>query len=148
MKKQLQKGFTLIELMIVVAIIGILASIALPAYQDYTVRAKITEVMGFASAAKTTLGEEYYGGSEMPADSVDLITSTIASMESSEYIGDAAYTKTDADNSLFTITLANLGTAVGTTSTFIFDYKGDANKMTMVCTGGTLADKYRPAQCR
>ena len=54
--KTLQRGFTLIELMIVVAIIGILAAIAIPAYQDYTVRARVTEGMGLANEAKTTIG--------------------------------------------------------------------------------------------
>ncbi|MDC9612223.1 pilin, partial [Pseudoalteromonas sp. GABNS16H] len=53
MKKQIQKGFTLIELMIVVAIIGILAAVALPAYQDYTVRAQVSEGMIAASAVRT-----------------------------------------------------------------------------------------------
>ena len=57
MKAQMQKGFTLIELMIVVAIIGILAAIALPAYQDYTTRAKVSEAVGFAAAAKTAVSE-------------------------------------------------------------------------------------------
>lgn len=57
MKKQMQQGFTLIELMIVVAIIGILAAVALPAYQDYTTRAKMSEVIGFASSAKTAVTE-------------------------------------------------------------------------------------------
>lgn len=59
MKKQLQKGFTLIELMIVVAIIGILAAVALPAYQDYTIRAKMSEVILAASACRTTITEVY-----------------------------------------------------------------------------------------
>lgn len=57
--KQLQKGFTLIELMIVVAIIGILAAVALPAYQDYTIRAKITEGLSLASSAKTAITETF-----------------------------------------------------------------------------------------
>ena len=61
--KSLQKGFTLIELMIVVAIIGILAAVALPAYQDYTKRAKMSEVVLAASACRTTITEVYQTGS-------------------------------------------------------------------------------------
>jgi type IV pilus assembly protein PilA len=59
MLKQVQKGFTLIELMIVVAIIGILAAIAIPAYQDYTIRAQVTEGLNLADAVKTSVAEYY-----------------------------------------------------------------------------------------
>ena len=61
-----QQGFTLIELMIVIAIVGILAAVALPAYQDYTVRAKMSEPMGFLSEAKTTVAEYYTANSALP----------------------------------------------------------------------------------
>lgn len=63
MKRSMQQGFTLIELMIVVAIIGILAAVALPAYQDYTVRAKVTEGLTLASSAKTAISENAANGS-------------------------------------------------------------------------------------
>jgi type IV pilus assembly protein PilA len=64
--KHLQKGFTLIELMIVVAIIGILAAVALPAYQDYTIRAKMSEVILAASACRTSITEVYQSGGTPP----------------------------------------------------------------------------------
>ena len=66
MKAQMQKGFTLIELMIVVAIIGILAAVALPAYQDYTMKAKMSEIVLAASSCRTTITEKYQTASVAP----------------------------------------------------------------------------------
>jgi type IV pilus assembly protein PilA len=66
--KNVQKGFTLIELMIVVAIIGILAAIAIPAYQDYTIRSKVTEMINSAGVCKTSVAEYYQSLGKMPVD--------------------------------------------------------------------------------
>ena len=71
MTKKIQQGFTLIELMIVVAIIGILAAIAIPAYQDYTIRAQVTEGLSLASAVKASVAEVYADEGVWPADLVE-----------------------------------------------------------------------------
>src|ERR1700716_3656331 len=65
--KAVQKGFTLIELMIVVAIIGILAAIAIPAYQDYTIRAQVTEGLNLAAPVKTAIAEHYANNGTWPS---------------------------------------------------------------------------------
>ena len=92
--KRVQKGFTLIELMIVVAIIGILAAVALPAYQDYTARAKLSEVILAASACRTSITEIYQSGGTAPGVNGWGCEVTAGGAGSSKYVNAIA---TDAD---------------------------------------------------
>jgi type IV pilus assembly protein PilA len=101
MLKQAQKGFTLIELMIVVAIIGILAAIAIPAYQDYTVRAKITEGLNGAAAAKTAVAEAYESN-DMPGV-IALNASWVPTSAQSKYVASIAV----AASGMITINYSN-----------------------------------------
>ena len=145
--KKTQQGFTLIELMIVVAIIGILAAIAIPAYQDYTIRAKVSEVVGLSSSVKTSLYEDFASDGDMPAATDSVVTDSDAVLEASNFVSGAAYTRTSSTVGTFVMTLANLGgSADGDTFTVV--YTGANTGLTVTCTGGNLDDKYRPANCR
>jgi type IV pilus assembly protein PilA len=84
--KKLQQGFTLIELMIVVAIIGILAAIAIPAYQDYTIRAQVSEGLNLAAAAKAAISESFLNNGEAPLDRVEAGMSLNATDTQGKYV--------------------------------------------------------------
>lgn len=142
--KKVQQGFTLIELMIVVAIIGILAAIAIPAYQDYTIRTKVSEVLVLASAARTSVAEYYISTGSMPASTNAAGINTNAAQ--SNYVSAIAFA-TSSNGTLLTYTLANLGgTADG--DTIMYRVIGSNDGVSVDCTGGTLDNKYRPANCR
>ena len=137
MKRQLQQGFTLIELMIVVAIIGILAAVALPAYQDYTVRAKVSEVILAASSGKVAVAEAAQTLGSLPA-----VGSVTFDSMSSKWVASSSYTAAGVITATATGDAKISGSTVTMTGTF-----GSNGQVTWVCAG-TIESKYRPASCK
>ena len=142
--KRVQQGFTLIELMIVVAIVGILAAIALPAYQDYTIRAKVSEVMAKGAESKTSIAEFYTANSHLP------LTLTSAGIAATGYNltglttwGSAGLLtlKTTSDTTKFPTAAAG--------KTFAMSVQSTSNGVIVwKCKAVTMPPKYMPASCR
>lgn len=138
--KRVQQGFTLIELMIVVAIIGILAAIAIPAYQDYTKRAHVSEGLSLAAGAKTAVSEFYSTNNTWPANNAS------AGLATSTDITGNAVTEVAVDASRITVTFNSKVDA--TSNTLIMQGAASGGAIVWSCKGGSVDAKYRPSNCR
>ena len=146
MKKQ--QGFTLIELMIVVAIIGILAAIAIPAYQDYTIRAQVSEGLNLAAGAKAAVTEYYQDQGVFPT------TNTLAGIESAGNIEGKYVSQVQVGAAgLITVTYSSTAPQSANnnidTLTLTMTPADNAGSVSWTCDGGAgLLDKWLPAACR
>ena len=146
--KHTQKGFTLIELMIVVAIIGILAAIAIPAYQDYTIRAKMTEALTLASSAKTSVSEFYISQGSMPADEDEAGIDSTGANYATPVVAAMNYARTNATTGVITITINDIGGDTAANDAFTMTGVGSNQGVTWTCAPTSVDDKYMPASCR
>lgn len=161
MKKQVQKGFTLIELMIVVAIIGILASIALPAYQDYTVRSKVSEGVVAASGLKVNATEMFADDGEAGLLALQTVIANDQANLTTDKITAVAIDGTNAATmGMITITMAGIAQLdPGNTDDLAYLPTIGNNPLTDLNSAGTIEwdcttanttiiDKFLPASCR
>ena len=134
-----QQGFTLIELMIVIAIIGILAAIAIPAYQDYTIRAKVSEGLNLAGGAKTAVAETYQSNGSFPVSNKAAGLPTDTSITGN-------YVKSVTVKSSGAIAVAYSFTPV--TGTLTLTPTANSGSITWKCSVNNIANKYLPSNCR
>ncbi len=142
--KAMQKGFTLIELMIVVAIIGILAAVALPAYQDYTARAQVSEAVVLFEGPKGGITEFWSNKGGFPT------TNDSAGIAAAASISGKYVTSVDVNAGIVTATMRGTGkVAKGLeASTIILSPTTTAGSIKWVCKAGTMKSKYLPSSCR
>lgn len=140
-----QRGFTLIELMIVVAILAILMAIAIPAYQDYTIRAQVTEGMNLAGGAKAAVWDYWSDQGAFPADNTEAGMAAPTDI-SGEYVSEV---RIDNGEIRVTFGTANANSAISG-ETLIITPVGSVTDASMnwECDGGSVSDKYLPTRCR
>ena len=142
--RQVQKGFTLIELMIVVAIVGILAAVAIPAYSDYTTRAKITDGMSLAAGAKAVVAENILNGEADRASGFVAIGGASAATANVQSVGVASGT------GVVSVTYVSGLTSAGTQGVLTLSPTGGTGgaPITWDCASANIADNLLPASCR
>ena len=140
---KIQQGFTLIELMIVVAIIGILAAVAIPSYQDYTARAQVTEAVSLTSSFKTGLAEYYADQGVFPSD-----LTAIGSTTSGKYVGSIIISSAGSNAAPVTVTATMKSSGVNTGITDSTMELSSADSLQWSCSGGDILTKYRPSTCK
>ena len=144
---RIQKGFTLIELMIVVAIIGILAAIAIPAYQDYTIRSKVTELINAAGVCKTSVAEYYQSLGAFPSSQTQAGCSNVGTANSAApTVAAGGIISIDASGTLAT----QLGKGTGTFGYTPMVSSTGAPITAWICNTAptNILSKYLPATCR
>jgi type IV pilus assembly protein PilA len=163
MNKSVQKGFTLIELMIVIAIIGILAAIAIPAYQDYTIRAQVSEGLSLADGAKTAVAEFYQNTGRFPGSNTSAGIAQPASI-GGKYVGTVTITQT-TNGGLISVSYgtsgatapngaaANAAISTGSVLTLLATTNGvQGGNVSFICGSTsyntTVPQKYLPSSCR
>ena len=149
--KKVQKGFTLIELMIVVAIIGILAAIAIPAYQDYTIRAQVSEGMNLSAAAKAAVTEFFQDRGIFPNNNVDAGLSGATTINGNYVKSVTVGAGNGQVTMLYSNTAPQEANKAINTATLILSPVTNAGSVDWNCTGGTILGtnpQWLPAACR